>query len=173
MSPTTIDAVRPVLLLAAVALIACACSTNPGNTAEPTTNSSALATAPDGTPDAGEPSASAPAGQSETGWGTIWDALPDWFPMPDGAKAADARSGPVSGAYTVPTTKGTAAQIAAFFRDELDAIGYGTGLDGPLEDGSYTVWSSNGEGCDTLTTVLPRGDENLVTILYAAGCHFE
>ena len=164
---------RPVLLLAVVALVTCACTTTPGDTAEPTTTAAAAeSTAADtGTP--GDSIASPAVGQSDTEWGTIWDALPSSFPVPDGAKVADAPSGPVSGAYTVPKAKSTAAEIAAFFRDELDSIGFGTGLDGPLEDGSYTVWSSNGEGCETLTTVLPRGDESLVTVLYGAGCAFE
>ena len=164
---------RPVLLLAIVALVAGACSTNPGDTAEPAATGGAVGSAPAATEAPGDSIGSPAAGQSDTEWGTIWDALPSSFPVPDGAKVADAPSGPVSGAYTVPKTKSTAAEIAAFFRDELDSIGYGTGLDGPLEDGSYTVWSSSGEGCETLTTVLPRGDESLVTVLYGAGCAFE
>jgi hypothetical protein len=113
-------------------------------------------------------------GQSEVdGWGTIWNALPPSYPVFQGATEADAGAGPVSAAYTVANVDAPARDIAQFYLDALDAAGLGTGLDGPLEDGSYTVWSSSGYGCDSLVTVLPRGDESLITVLYGAGCPFE
>jgi len=78
----------------------------------------------------------------------------------------------VSGAFTVANSAADARAVADFYLAGLDALGYGTGLDGPLEDGSYVVWASNGFGCDAQVTVLPRGEESLVTVLYGAGCPF-
>jgi len=139
---------------------------------EPTiTPAAATATAAPAATDA--PATSLPMTQSETGWGRIWDAVPSSFHVPEGAQPAEPETGPVSAAYTVPRTAAAPRAIAEQYRDALDDVGYGTGLDGPLEDGSFTVWSSNAYGCDTLTTVLPRGDESLVTVLYGAGCPFE
>jgi hypothetical protein len=163
---------RPVLaalLLCALVPVACsgpAASDDAGfPTPRPTTTSTPAA--PSVAPTSELPS------QSETGWGLIWDAVPDSFPVPAGAEPADPSEGPVSAAWTVPVTAANAPELAGFYQSALDEIGLGTGIDGPLEDGSYTVWSSNGGGCDTLTTILPRGDESLVTVLYGAGCRFE
>lgn len=112
--------------------------------------------------------------QSDTTWGPIWDAIPPSYPVPDGAKDADAPDGPVSAAFSVPTSVSGARAIAEFYQGALEEGGFGgTGLDGPLEDGSFTVWSSNGYGCDSLVTVTPRGTESLITILYGALCTFQ
>jgi hypothetical protein len=112
-------------------------------------------------------------GQSEVeGWGAIWDALAPSYPVFEGAEPADPEAGPVSAAYTVPNVTAAPRDIAQFYLDALDEAGYGTLLDGPLEDGSFTVWSSNGAGCDSLVTVLPRGEESLITVLFGAGCAF-
>lgn len=113
-------------------------------------------------------------GQSDTEWGPIWDAVPPSYPVPDGATPADAATGPVSGAYTVPTSIATSKALADFYAAAIEQAGFGgTGIDGPLEDGSYSVWSSSGYGCDTLVTILPRGEESLITVLYGAQCRFE
>ena len=111
--------------------------------------------------------------QSDTEWGRIWNSLPPSYPVPAGAQVADADQGPVSGAFTVASDVATPLAIAEFYRDELEQQGFGgTGLDGPLEDGSYAVWSSTGYGCDSLVTILPRGGESYITVLYGAGCQF-
>ena len=87
---------------------------------------------------------------------------------------ADAESGPVSGAFTVANDVAAPLAIAEFYRDTLEELGIGgTALDGPLEDGSYTVWSSNAYTCDSFVTILPRGSESLITVLYGAGCIYE
>jgi hypothetical protein len=113
-------------------------------------------------------------GQSETEWGPIWDAVPQSYPVPDGAEPAEADQGPVSGAYTVATSVATPKTLASFYAVALEDGGFGgTGIDGPLEDDSYSVWSSSGYGCDTLVTILPRGEESLITILFGALCRFE
>jgi hypothetical protein len=157
------------LVLAAVIPVACstpAASDDAGfPTSRPTTSAAV------------EPASEAPTpslpSQSETGWGTIWDAVPAGFPVPDGAEPTAPAEGPASGAWVVPVTASNAPELAGFYQSALDHVGWGTGIDGPLEDGSFTVWSSNGGGCDTLTTILPRGDESLVTVLFGAGCRFE
>jgi hypothetical protein len=164
------------LLLALLSISIAACGSGPSG-------------ASSGSPGASSPDASAPAEtdsaiatepidpnlppKAETGWGEIWSAIPPSYPVPDGAEPAEAADGPVSGAYTVAANVGAPRVIAEFYRDAIEASGIGgTGLDGPLEDGSFTVWSSNGYGCDSLVTILPRGEESLVTVLYGAGCPF-
>jgi hypothetical protein len=154
-----------------------ACGTGPGSS--PTSASAAASptfempgeTAEDTTPPSLDPSL---PGQSEVeGRGSIWDALPPSYPVFESASEADADAGPVSAAYAVANVDAAARDIAQFYLDALDEAGFGTGLDGPLEDGSYTVWSSNGYGCDSLVTILPRGDESLITVLFGTGCPFK
>jgi hypothetical protein len=113
-----------------------------------------------------------PPSQSDTAWGPIWDGIPDGFPVPDGAEAAEPIDGPASGAWAVPVTRSNAPQLAGFYRHGLDELGWDVSIDGPLDDGSYSVSASNGSGCDALATILPRGDESLVTVLFGAGCDF-
>ena len=120
-----------------------------------------------------QPGLTPSTGQSDTGWGPIWNELPPGFPEPPGSEPVEAVSGPVSGAWTVATGAASDPKaIAQRFTDAFSAAGYGGGRDGPLEDGSYTAWASNGYGCDMLVTALPRGEETLVTVLYGAGCPF-
>ena len=171
MIPTRGIARTPAALLLLLGLLPIACS-GPGPTVipvEPTARPTVSVTEP-------EPATSAETtpelpGQSESVFGTIWNAVPDSFPIPEDAAEADPpQQGPVSGAWAVSVAFMSAPELAGFYNDALDDIGWGTVLDGPLEDGSYTVYSSNGYGCETLTTVLPRGDESLVTALFGAGC---
>jgi hypothetical protein len=159
------------LLLGLLGLLPIACSTNPRATASPVVPSPRPTTLTSEPPPSAEPTPELPS-QSESVWGVIWDAVPDSFPVPVDAAVADPQRGPVSGAWTVPVADVSAPELAGYYRDALDENGWGTGVDGPLEDGSYTVWSSNGYGCETLTTILPRGDESLITVLFGAGCPF-
>jgi hypothetical protein len=120
-----------------------------------------------------QPGLTPSAGQTDTGWGPIWNELPPGFPTPRGAQPGEARGGPFSAAWTVSTRDASGPKaIAQLFADAFSAAGYGGGRDGPLEDGSYTAWASNGYGCDIVVTALPRGEETLVTALYGAGCPF-
>ena len=114
-----------------------------------------------------------PAEQVETEWGPIWAEVPDGFPIPPGAQPAEADT-TVSAAWTVPAAKRPATrEVAQFYVDRFSYAGLGGGLDGPLEDGSYTAWASSGYGCDILVTAQPRGDdEAFATVLYGAGCPF-
>jgi hypothetical protein len=161
----------PTVLLLLFGLVPIACSVDPVVTATP----AAPTTRPTGSASGPAPSVEVTPelpGQSETAYGTIWDAVPDSFPVPTDAAEADPQQGPVSGAWTVPVAAVSAPELAGYYLDALDEIGWGTGIDGPLEDGSYMVWSSNGYGCETFTMILPRGDESLITVLFGAGCPF-
>jgi hypothetical protein len=172
------DRVRPAAHLAflgavglAVTLALAACGGPASSGADETPGTSAPTATPgdEATPTV-DPNA---PGQSEVeGWGPIWDALAPSYPVFEGAVPTDPEAGPVSAAFTVPNVTAAPRDIAQFYAEALDEAGYGTGLDGPLEDGSFTVWSSDAAGCDSLVTVLPRGEESLITILFGAGCAF-
>jgi hypothetical protein len=165
-----------VAVVTALVLGLAACGTGSGSSPEPTSAASPTFEMPGETAEDTSPPSLDPnlPGQSEVeGWGSIWDALPPSYPVFAGAKEADAGTGPVSAAYTVANVDAPARDIAKFYLDALDEAGFGTGQDGPLEDGSFTVWSSSGYGCDSLVTILPRGEESLITVLYSTGCPFE
>lgn len=162
-------AVLALVALAATSLAGCSPGASPGPATPPAPSRPSETDVP--TPET-TPNPSLP-GQTETEWGLIWDAVPATFLVPEGATPAEPETGPASAAYTVPLDRLTARQLAEFYRGGLDERGYSASLDGPLEDGSFTVWSSNGYGCDVRVTILPRGDESLVTVLYGAGCAFE
>ncbi|HEX2626830.1 MAG TPA: hypothetical protein VHL56_07985 [Candidatus Limnocylindrales bacterium] len=112
-------------------------------------------------------------GQSQTSWGLIWNGVPDWFPVPIDAATADPDHGPVSGAWSVPTADVAPIALAGLYRDALVENGWLANVDGPLEDGSYTIASIAAGNCQTLTTITPRGADSLVTVLYGASCIFE
>ena len=160
----------PAIAFLLLALLPIACSTDPGGTATATPPVSGPT---DGATKMPLPSLEPPPtlpGQSVSTFGAIWNGVPDSFPVPVDALVADPQQGPVSGAWTVPVTAVSAPQLAGYYRNALDELGWTVALDGPLEDGSYTVASSSTVGCETLTTILPRGDESLITTLFGAGC---
>jgi hypothetical protein len=165
-----------VAFLALIAFLLGACGFGPSETSGSSAGPSLIATRGPET-DAPVETESLPPdlpGQSDTAWGPIWDDVPPAYPVPDGAEPADADQGPVSAAYTVPSAVATPRALADYYAAALDEGGYGgTGIDGPLDDGSLTVWSTSGYGCDSLVTILPRGKESLVTVLFGALCRFE
>lgn len=168
--------IRFLALLTLISLAASACGTGPDGAIGSSGASTPLASAAPETDQPVETESFAPnlPGQSETDWGPIWNALPPSYPVPEGAEPAEADSGPVSGAYTVAQDVSTARQLADYYAAALDEAGFGgTGIDGPLEDGSIQVWSSSGYGCDSIVTILPRGQESLITVLFGALCRFE
>ena len=116
------------------------------------------------------PSGSAAAGQTDTEWGRIWDAIPANFPVIPGAEPApESGIGPASAVLAVQTVQ--AAGVADWFQDQLEIEQFSTeALSGPLEDGSY-VLDSVGEGeCRIQTTVIPQGGVTTIVILYGAAC---
>jgi hypothetical protein len=158
------------LLLAA--LLPAACSTSPGATATPVPPTARPTAAVTDGPEPTVDETQVVPGQSDSAWGRIWNAVPDSFPVPIDAAEADPAHGPVSGAWTVPVADVSAPDLVRFYRDAIDELGWAPIIDGPLEDGSYTVYTTDAYGCETLTTILPRGDESLVTVLFGAGCPF-
>lgn len=162
-----------VAILTLVALLVGACGNgDEGPSGAP--GSVPVATTPDETdsPVATESDDPSLPAKSETAWGPIWNAIPPSYPVPVGAEPADPESGPVSGAYTVASSVAKPRAIAEFYQTALEDGFGGAGIDGPLEDGSFTVWSATGYGCDSLVTILPRGAESLITVLYGAICQF-
>ena len=163
----------PAATLLAVALAAC----NPSGNLPTATVGTAAPTTPSPRPqptlDIEQPGLTPGVGQTDTEWGPIWEDVPAGFPAPPGGQPAEADTGPVSAAWTVPAAAlPNPRAVAQRYVDAFAAAGYGGGRDGPLEDGSYTAWASNGYGCDILVTALPRGEETLATVLYGAGCPF-
>jgi len=158
-------------LLALVVLAGCSTAPPPPTATTAATPVAATDGSP-GTPRA--PQASPAVAQGETDWGAIWMAVPAGFPGPPGGEPADVGGGPVSAAWTVAASDASATRaLADGYVEAFSSAGYGGGVDGPLEDGAWTAWASNGYGCDILVTVRPRGAaENLVTVLFGAGCPF-
>ncbi|HUQ44077.1 MAG TPA: hypothetical protein VM451_06670 [Candidatus Limnocylindria bacterium] len=166
-----VASIIPQLVLAlATALVLAACSTG---TIEPSGpgRTSAATVAPATDEPAGTLDPSLPS-QSETDWGPIWDTVPANFPVMEGAEPAEAAS-PASAAYTVARSVRAPKAIADFYQAGFAAKSLGGGVDGPLEDGSYTSWGSGGYGCYVVVTVAPRGAESLVTVFYGADCDFD
>ncbi len=122
------------------------------------------------TPSPLDPSA---PGQAETEWGPIWLAVPENFPAPPLGEAVEPETGSASAAWIVSREAlSSAREVAQFYVDRYAEQGYGGGRNGPLEDGSYTAWASDGYGCDIVVTAVSRGDATLATAFYGAGCPF-
>ena len=105
-----------------------------------------------------------------TEWGTIWDALPTWYPIPHTATPAIVRD-PATAAFSIPAAPGgTATAMQA----SLEGAGYSTlALSGPLEDGSMVIDSAGDGQCRLQTTLQPAGDTTLMTVLVGAECPFQ
>lgn len=104
-----------------------------------------------------------------TDWGTILDAVPSTFPVFPGARLAEPPAEPVSASFL---TVAGVDEVATWYRNELEAAGFGTlSLSDPLEDGSR-VLDSQGDlpECRIQVTFRPEGESTMITVLYAAGC---
>ena len=61
--------------------------------------------------------------------------------------------------------------IATWFGDALPQGGFSTvGLNGPGEDGGFTIDSTGDGDCRVQTTVAPLGDMTFISVRYGAGC---
>jgi hypothetical protein len=168
------------LLLAVAAAAACGSTTStisagatatrapstPGVTASPPVDTAEpVATLPDET--VGPPL----EGQTETGWGRIWDTLPAGFPTYPGAvPSEEAATGPASAVFVVEG--GDPADIATWYQGELEIAAFSTeGLSGPLEDGGYVIDSTGQDPpCRLSLTIAPLGGMTTLTVLYGAAC---
>lgn len=163
------------MLSAALLVTACG-STAPSPTtlqsSGPSTVSSpsSAPAAPSGDGPAASPSLPVVAGQTDTDWGRIWDAVPAGFPrFPGSTPAEDASPEPASARFAV--AGGDPGAIATWFQDALEQARFSTvGLNGPAEDGSFVLDSIGDGECRLQTTIAPRGDTTFITVLYGAGC---
>lgn len=168
------------LVLIAQAVALAGCSTEPSGFPTPAPRpTGASPSAPTGTGAATEPTpgpdqSGAPGlpSQSESEFGTVWDAVPDGFPEPRGAEPVEAEDGPVSAASLVPAPATGLRSLAELYRSAFDDKALGGSTDGPLEDGTVVVWASNGYGCDIYVRLAPRGGDVLVSVFFGGGCQF-
>ena len=153
-----------------VALLLGGCNAaSPAGSPTPAAPSESVASAQPASPSA-FPSGSALAGQTDSGWGRIWDRLPAAFPIyPGAAPAGEAQTGPVSAVLAVEGED--ARTIAAWMQAELERAGYRTeALNGPLEDGGFVLDSVGEVGCRIEVAVAPLGGLKMLTVRYGAAC---
>ena len=111
------------------------------------------------------------AGQTDSGWGRIWDSLPARFPRYPGSTPADeAATGPASAVLAVEGAD--AHTIVIWVQSKLEQATYSTeGLSGPLEDGSFVLEATGPEpGCRVQVSIAPLGGLITETVLYGAEC---
>jgi hypothetical protein len=156
------------LALVAILLAACGPTTPTPSTAAPSPSTEAPTATPSAaTSDDGSTPA---AGQTDTAWGRIWDALPIAFPVYPGATPAnDTQTEPVSAAFALEGQEVRA--VVGWMQTELERATYSTeGLNGPLEDGSFVLESVGGGDCRIQTSVAPLGGLTTIGIRYGAAC---
>jgi hypothetical protein len=123
------------------------------------------------TPTSPTAASAAVAGQTDTDWGRIWDALPAGFPSyPGSAPAEEAATGPASAVLVIQGVE--PKTIAEWIWSKLRATSYvGEGLAGPREDGSFLLDARGpAAGCRVQVSVAPLGGLTTVTVLYGASC---
>ncbi len=109
--------------------------------------------------------------QTDTDWGRIWDTLPAGFPTITGSTPSEeASAGPASAIFVVDGD--VAKTVATTLQARLEAAGYKTvGLDGPLEDGTFTLdMTGPPAGCMLQIRATPTGGLTTITILYGTDC---
>jgi len=157
-------------LVAALTLVACSPTTPPSNTAGPSSGSSTTPSTEAPNPSGGV-STTPPAGQTDTDWGRIWDAVPAGFPIYPGARpAAEASTGAESATFAVQGAD--PRMIATWLQAELERATYRTeALNGPREDGSFVLESIGAApDCRVEVAVVPLGGLVTVTVRYGAAC---
>ena len=161
---------RRLLLIAPLVSSVMACGSSPDATPESTPAPSAIAPPETAAPSPSATLTSLGAGQTDTEWGRIWDAVPAGFPrFPGSTIADDATPEPASARYAVPG--GDAQAIATWMQDALEIATFSTeGLNGPFEDGGFVIDSVGAGDCRLQTTISPEGDTTFITVLYGAGC---
>jgi hypothetical protein len=115
-------------------------------------------------------SSPAPAGQTDTDWGRIWDELPEAFPVYPGATSTDGSlPEPVSGTFALGGADGRV--VATWMQSELERGAYRTeALNGPFEDGSYILELVGAGECRMEVVVGPLGGLLTVSVRYGAAC---
>lgn len=167
------DRSRLLVLALPIVLVAGGCSGGPGGWSAPSPGTPSSSSAPS-TPTASTPTATeataAAAGQTETDWGRIWDAVPAGFPLFPGATPADDATGEPASARSA-VAGGDPLAIAEWMQDALETATFSTeALNGPGEDGGYVIDSTGEGGCRIQTSIVPLGDTTFVSVLYGADC---
>jgi len=163
---------RTLPVLAMLVAVVAACTAGPGATTSPSPPS-ATSVAPTSAP-ATAPASTGPvasvAGQTETDWGRIWDALPPGFPIQPGSVPTETGGGPA----TARLQLGTSVDVATdWWQEALEAAGYRIeARNGPLEDGSIVIDVLGDGGCRAQATITPLGGVTVATILVGAECPF-
>jgi hypothetical protein len=116
-----------------------------------------------------------PSGPGEvvTSWGPAWDSIPAWFPRPDHAEPTQTGGEPASAELDVPGSDGTTAAVVEFYRTAMEVGNYAYSVNGPLEDGSFTVDAGDPPDCHFRIDVAPLGAHTLVRVFYGLGCRIE
>ncbi len=158
-------AIVPLVLVFAACGPVASSPSSPATTAPPTPGPTA-----ETTPPSSAPTSAATAGQTDTGWGRIWDTVPTGFPVFPGATPADDAGGePASARFAVEG--GDPLAIATWFQDALEQATFSTlGFNGPGEDGGYVIDSTGVGDCRLQTTVTPLGGTTFVSVLYGVDC---
>ena len=169
-------AAGPAALLAVAIVLLAGCGQNVTTPSPSPTGAPPSATPSDGPTavptDAGTSPEPTPPGQSDTDWGRIWDALPEWFPEFAGASPTETGEGPASAVLDVGAT--APAEVATYYVGALEAAGYSTlARSDPREDGSIEAEWAGDTTCRVRATITPLGGTTIVTILYGADCPFE
>ena len=115
-------------------------------------------------------SPAAPAGQTDTDWGRIWDELPVAFLVYPGAVPAnEAQTDAVSATFAIDGAE--PRPVALWMQAELERTGFRTeALNGPFEDGSFVLESRGTADCRIEVAVAPLGSLTTVTVRYGAAC---
>jgi len=155
---------RRLVVVLFAGLLAAACGSGAPSLAPEGGSSTPAVSAP-----ASEPVAAGSSDQTETEWGTIWDAVPAGFPTYPGSQAAEVGADPASEVRVIDGAE--AAAVASWMDERLRAAAFRSdGLSGPFEDGSYVVDASGEAGCRVQVRVAPTGGLTTITVLYGAAC---
>lgn len=132
-------------IIAAAVAGACTTSGAASLSAMPTASPTASPT-PMASVSAAPTSAASPAGQTETDWGRIWDALPSSFPTIAGSEPTQTGGGAASAVLDVP---GTPADVAQSIRTSLESAGFTTEAMNSQENGGVVIDSTGSGDCQS------------------------
>jgi hypothetical protein len=154
-------------LIALLVVVACGPA---ASSPAPTDGPSPIGSVQPSTASAADSSTAIQAGQTDTDWGRIWDALPQDFPVYPGAVRSDEiATDPASATFALDGPQPGA--VAAWMQRELERASFSTeGLNGPLEDGSFVLDSTGADGCRIQVAVAPLGSVTTITVRYGAAC---
>jgi hypothetical protein len=154
-------------------------ATTPAATTSPAaTSPSSASSTPDLTPvpNGSTAETSGPASQptqTDTDWGRIWDAVPDWFPVPpDAVPTETGEEGPASASLAAG---GSAQSVAQFMQTGLTGAGFAVDAsNGPAEDGSLVLDAVGPDPkCMVQVRVRPLSGTTNLIVLYGAACPFD